>query len=211
MLELLDQDCCLLRDLLNPEEQQTIFQYIDDEDQTPWDSLPRVMVPSPKTLLFAEGQPNLRFEFGDSSVITDMVTKANEILDRNGLCNNRESAHGSGSKSLTTQYKSLSMAAIRYQAPDGQFPPHVDHCDNSFVYLMSLGCTANFMVETPAMGEKRMLKLRSGDLLVFDASTNAAILHGVLGIDDGSCPGYLSSMFPVLQNHRYGVQCRLHL
>jgi len=205
-LEVMDHQCYLLRDLLSLEEQEALFQYIEDKDQTPWATLPRVMVPSPKTLLFGPGQPNLSFEFGECSVVTDMVEKANEIMGRNDLC---ESNSSEGALDLC-QYKSLSMAAIRYHAPDGRFPPHIDHCDNSFVYLMSLGCTANFMIKTPAMDEERVFKFRSGDLLVFNASSAAAVLHGVLGIDDdGSCPVGLSSSFPVLEQHRYGVQCRL--
>ncbi|GMH73476.1 hypothetical protein TrRE_jg121, partial [Triparma retinervis] len=46
----------------------------------------------------------------------------------------------------------------------------------------------------------------SGDLLVFDASTEANILHGVEGIVEGTCPEGLGER---LREHRYGVQCRL--
>ena len=50
----------------------------------------------------------------------------------------------------------------------------------------------------------------SGDVLVFNASTQAGVVHGVGSIDDGaSCPPALCERFPVLQKHRYGVQCRV--
>lgn len=197
----IDTDCYLIRNHLRPEEQVVLFQYIQKQDQTPWDTLPRVMVPVPKTLLFKndkndENEPTLNFEPGDKSVISGMVGKANAIMNQ------------SNSSLDLRKYKSLSMAAIRYKSPDGRFPPHLDHCNNSFVYLMSLGCTANFMVKGPNMEDKRDIKFHSGDLMVFNASTEAAILHGVMSIEPGTCPEALGKAFPVLQNHRYGVQCR---
>merc|ERR1711890_165071 len=133
------------------------------------------MVPSPKTLIFGENQPTLKFKFGEKSMISDMVVKANEILERNDL--------GSHGNANLGKWRSLSMAAIKYESPHGHFPPHIDHCNNSFVYLMSLGCTANFMVKGPRMEARKNFKFRSGDLLVFNASTEAAILHGVMSID----------------------------
>merc|ERR1711972_1183177 len=108
-------------------------------------------------------------------------------------------------------YKSLSMATIRYEAPDGRFPPHVDHCNDSFVFLASLGRTANFMVKGPAMDAQKNFKFCSGDMLVFDSSTKAALLHSCVSIDESASPvgDLLASKFPVLQKHRYGVQCRM--
>ncbi|GMI41179.1 hypothetical protein TeGR_g14031 [Tetraparma gracilis] len=97
------------------------------------------------------------------------------------------------------------MATISYP-PSTRFPPHVDHCDNSLVCLTSLGLTSRFMVQAPGMSEKQVLELSSGDLLVFDASSAANILHGVEGIVEGSCP---EGLCETLQKHRYGVQCRL--
>ena len=54
-------------------------------------------------------------------------------------------------------------------------------------------------------------QMRSGDVLVFNASTEAAILHGVESIDEGASEAgdALASAFPVFRTHRYGVQCRI--
>jgi hypothetical protein len=197
---LVQNDCYLLRSLLRADEQATLFQYIQEQDRTPWDTLTRVMVPAPKTLMFGENKPSLQFKCGENSLVGDMVETANEILERNNLGWSAQ------------HYKALSMAAIQYKSPDGHFPPHVDHSNNSFVYLMSLGCTANFMVKGPDMTSKKTFKFHSGDLLVFKPSTDASILHGVISIIDGegSCPVELGKDFPILQSHRYGVQCRVH-
>ena len=77
---------------------------------------------------------------------------------------------------------------------------------------MSIGCTANFMVKPPNMRNKKVFKFKSGDLLIFNASTNAAIVHGVNSIDHISshCPVQLTTKFKILQDHRIGVQCRVH-
>merc|ERR1712012_1099951 len=132
-----------------------------------------------------------------------MVDKATEILKRNELGRSIEGVQ-------LDAHTSMTMNAIQYRSPDGAFPPHFDHCNGSFNYLMSLGCAANFMVKGPSMESPNHFKFRSGDLLVFNASTEAAILHGVVSIDDaGTCPAGLGESFQVLQTHRYGVQCRL--
>mmetsp|Transcript_122785 Transcript_122785/g.308936 ORF Transcript_122785/g.308936 Transcript_122785/m.308936 type:complete len:227 (-) Transcript_122785:93-773(-) len=204
-VEVLDAECYLIRDLLGPEEQAALFQYIQERDKTPWDSLPRAMVPSPKTLLLGENEPSLKFEFGEQSIIGSMVEAASDVLYRRGL-------RDESSETVDLRkYQSLTLAVIRYEAPDGRFAPHVDHCNDSYVYLASLGCTANFMVKGPGMAEKRAFKFRSGDLLVFNASTRAALLHGVMSIDVASCPPGLSEAAPDLREHRYGVQCRMHV
>jgi len=68
------------------------------------------------------------------------------------------------------------------------------------------------MVKGPAMDRKTEFKFCSGDMLVFNASSEAAILHSVVSIDQsGSSSGeLLGRKFPVLQKHRYGVQCRMY-
>mmetsp|Transcript_61538 Transcript_61538/g.166041 ORF Transcript_61538/g.166041 Transcript_61538/m.166041 type:complete len:186 (+) Transcript_61538:131-688(+) len=184
------------------EEQLALFEHIQANDKTDWDA-PRAMNPSPKTLLLGDDEPCLRYEFGQESLINASISKANNILGRHlriddvDLCN----------------YTSITMAAIQYASPNGRFPAHIDHCNGSFVYLMSLGCAANFMVKGPGMECKKTFKFNSGDLLVFNASTEAAILHEVVSIVEGeeSCPEELGNIFPVLRKNRYGVQCRVHL
>lgn len=58
-----------------------------------------------------------------------------------------------------------------------------------------------------------MIQLKSGDVLVFDPSSDAAILHGVKsissehpgdGVGEEVCP-------PDFQQYRFGVQCRVKL
>jgi len=203
-LEVLDAECILIRNLLTLEEQTQLFEYIQQHDKTP-SNLPRAMVPAPKTLQLGEaGSPNIRYKLGEESVVNAMVEKGAGVLQMNGL-NVMDGFD-------VCQYESLSMATIRYAAPDGRFPPHVDHCNDSFVFLVSLGRTANFMVKGPTMDVQKQFKFCSGDLLIFNASSQAAILHSVMSIDEtGSELGeLLGSRFPMLQNHRYGVQCRMY-
>lgn len=204
-VEVLHPNCFLLRDLLSPQEQTRLFDYIQQNDKTPWNDLPRAMSPKPKTLIFGDAQPTLKYEIGEKSLVNDMVERAAEIV----MHRSRDSTASTMVEQLKRrQRKSLSMAAIRYEAPDACFPPHVDHCPDSLVFLASLGCTARFMIKGPDMEEKLAFDFRSGDLLVFDASSEARILHGVMGVEEGSCPDFLEN-FSILRGHRYGVQCRL--
>lgn len=207
-VEVHDTDCFLLLNLLSLEEQIELFDYIEQNDKTPRpgsDGKPPVLNPSPKTLLLGDdGCPTKFYEFADTSVVNRLVEKASNRLklqDQNVM-------HGFD----LCQFKSLSMAAIRYEAPHGRFPPHVDHCNESFVFLASLGCTANFMIKGPTMMEPKRFKLFSGDVLVFNASTEAAILHAVESIDESASAAgaSLACQFPVLRGNRYGVQIRMH-
>ena len=203
-IEVIDTDCFLMRNALNINEQQTLFEYIQANDRTPWSTIKPAMVPSPKTLVLGEnGEPSLNYEFGQQSAINKLIDKANEIIRKYEI---------NGTNNDFQTYKSISMATIKYASPDGKFPPHIDHCQNSYVYLTSLGCTANFMVKGPNMTIKRDFKFNSGDMLIFDASTEAKILHGVTSIDSSITTESqeIGKLFPVLTNHRYGVQCRLY-
>ena len=197
--------------MLTREEQAELFEFIQQNDKTP-SGQPRAMVPTPKTLQLGEDGPTLEFARGDSSIVSRMVEKGGEVLKAQRL-------NTTGCFDVC-QFKSLSVATIRYEAPGGHFPMHVDHCNDSFVFLASLGCTANFAVQTPAMALRMNFKLCCGDVLVFDASTKAAILHSVVSIDEAS-PGdattgagdthqWLGRQFPTLRKHRFGVQCRMY-
>lgn len=203
-VEVIDAACVLIRNLLTLEEQSQLFEYIQHHDKTPGNQ-PRAMVPAPKTLLLGnEGEPNIRYTFGEESVVNTLVDKASEILRVSDL----NVVDGFD----VCQYKTLSMATIRYDVSGQGFPPHVDHCNDSFVFLASLGCTANFMVKGPLMDAQKTFKFCSGDLLVFNASSEAALLHSVVSIDDSASEmgEVLGHKFPILQRHRYGVQCRMY-
>ena len=200
----LDTECCLVRNLLGMDEQADLLRYILDRDRSPCDK-PKAMVSAPKTLrLGADEEPSLRFAPGQQSLVTGIIAKAIGILNRSQL--------GCTDNADLTSWVSMSMAAIQYESPDGYFHPHIDHSD-SIVFLISLGCTANFMVKGPKMEAPCLFKFQSGDLLVFNASTEAAILHGVVSIDDERSNPItsLGDTFQALRNHRYGVQCRLCL
>ena len=202
-IEVLDTECVLIRNALTFEEQVRLCEYIEKRDKTPTNQ-PQAMVPAPKTLVLGEnGHPQVQYKFGDVSVVNSMIEKSSDILKQKHL--NLMSGFD------VCQYKSLSMATIRYEAPDGCFPPHVDHCNNSFVFLTSLGRTANFMIKGPSMDIKKDFKFYSGDVLVFDASTKAGLLHSVVSIDNSASKvgDALASKFPVLYKHRLGVQCRM--
>ena len=108
---------------------------------------------------------------------------------------------------LSDDYKSITLSAIEYKATIHSLAEHVDHDDN-WVYLLSLGCVTNFVVQGPNMAEKQSIRLYSGDLMVFDASTRGNILHGITSIE-AACPPGLVDCFPVLQHHRYGIQLRV--
>eukprot|EP00035_Acanthoeca_spectabilis_P034114 m.27142 g.27142 ORF g.27142 m.27142 type:complete len:171 (+) comp6395_c0_seq1:226-738(+) len=52
--------------------------------------------------------------------------------------------------------------------------------------------------------------MRSGDAVVFDPSSRAAIAHEVAGIGgEKSCPPALGDMFDDMRRFRFGVQCRV--
>ena len=199
-IEVMDKNCFLLHGALDKEEQTRLFEYILEKDKTP-EKPSTAIFPSPKTLILGDDSPLLKFEFGEKSLVNTTVDNVSEIVMRNKLNKNVD----------LCKYKSIGMGVIKYLSPKGHFPAHIDHCNYSFVYLTSLGCTANFLVKTPSMETKRIFKFNSGDLLVFDASTEAAVLHEVVSIDDGtSCPDELGNAFDVMKTHRFGVQCRVH-
>ena len=133
------------------------------------------------------------------------MKKGGEVLRSEGL-------HVVGGGVDLRVYEGLSMATISYEAPHGRFDTHIDHCNGSYVFLASLGNTCNFMVHAPSMASPRRFKLFSGDMLVFNPSTEAAIKHGVESIDEAASSSgeSLGREFPALRNHRYGVQCRMH-
>ena len=200
-IEMLDKHCLLIRNGLDMNEQITLFQDIQSKDKSPKDA-PKAMYPSPKTLVFDQNKVSIKYKSHQKSVYNEMVNKANDIINRNNMNINFDVE--------LNKYQSITMSTIKYPSPNGHFAAHIDH-DNSIVYLLSIGCTTNFMVKGPTMKDKKVFKFKSGDLLVFDASTKAAILHSVVNIDNSSsCPVELGNKFNVLQTNRFGVQCRVH-
>ena len=74
--------------------------------------------------------------------------------------------------------------------------------DKSWVYLLSLGCTAKFVVQE-GHSEKLTLSLQSGDVLAFDPSSKAGVQSIVAEYPTG-CP-------EDFQQYQFGVQCRVKL
>jgi hypothetical protein len=204
------QSWSLLQNLLIQEEQLHLFSFIQELDNTDWKNISSCMNPTPKTLdlLQQDGTSarTLRFTPNDeNNIVIDMVTKAANALGWNKVI------------------RSISMAVLQY-CPSGtnsrigsSFPPHIDHCnDGSWVVLFSLGCTAIFHIKNPDMPEKKTFEMKSGDVLVFDPSSNAAILHGVDDVfEDEDMNAIIAAAgfrekFEVLCCSRYGVQCRVH-
>mmetsp|Transcript_117639 Transcript_117639/g.329402 ORF Transcript_117639/g.329402 Transcript_117639/m.329402 type:complete len:273 (-) Transcript_117639:29-847(-) len=205
---LVEDECFLLRNLWSVEEQLRLYEYILQHDKTPSQPQPACMNPSPKTLILGQdGNPSLQCTPDKFTVVNELVEDGIAALS---LSRNTKAAKTKilGRISLS-RYKSLSMATIRYEAPHDKFPPHVDHCDNSVVFLTTLGCTANFMVQGPTT-PKIEFKFKSGDLLIFNASSQANILHAVTSIEDNTAPDLLTQKYPALQHQRLGVQCRMY-
>ena len=133
-IEAMDKHCLLLRRTLTMEEQMALFADIERKDKTPEPAM-KPMYPSPKTLVFDEENVVLRFNAENNSLYNQLIHKANDIIARN------QEHHELNDVDLT-QYRSITMGAIKYPSPNGHFPAHIDH-DDSFVYLLSIGCTAN--------------------------------------------------------------------
>mmetsp|Transcript_33275 Transcript_33275/g.78572 ORF Transcript_33275/g.78572 Transcript_33275/m.78572 type:complete len:228 (-) Transcript_33275:173-856(-) len=197
----------LLAGALTLEEQVRLFGFIQERDATDWEKLTPCMNPTPKTLKLvqqegAQPAPALSYGPNDATAVVEMVAKAIGILQ------------------WRQAIKSMTVATIRYCASGSHpcigscFPPHIDHCnDGSSVVLFSLGRTAIFHIQTPGMAQRHTFDMNSGDVLVFDPSSEAAVVHGVAGVasgEEGSVRGdELGARFDVLHSSRFGVQCRV--
>ena len=184
--------------MLSLEDQKELTQFIHQRVKNK-KIASSAMVRSPKTLAIGDkGDTCAIFTHHNSNISpVKCVSKIVKILGRH----------------ISLKFSRMSVAVIRYPAPEGRFPPHVDHCnDGSFVFLTSLGRTARFSMKGPDMKITRVLAFGSGDALVFDPSTEAKLLHSVDGIErDASFSGSeLERAFPELtKGHRLGVQCRV--
>ena len=203
-----DKNWFLLKALLSQREQLDLFSFVDQHDATDWGNLSTCMSPSPKTLELVQqngtAAPTLNLNPNDGNVVLDSVKKAFDTIEWRVLI------------------KSVSMAVIRYCPPGTSqkigscFPCHIDHCnDGSWVVLISLGRNAMFQIKSPDMKEREIIELRSGDCLVFDPSSTAAILHGVdVVIEDNKSNERWTECgekFEVLCGSRFGVQCRVSI
>ena len=211
-----DRPCYLIRNCLELSEQIAIFQDVRSRSNRTDNSSKPCVNPTPKTLIFDGNQSTLKFS---SSAAADNVF--NRLIVHNAkLALQREATKSQRLEILTNlqaAISTMSVGVIRYDVPDGKFPQHIDHCnDSSWVYLLSLGCSANFVAKGPLCDSKTkkgmVFQFNSGDVLVFDPSSDAAIVHGVESInnDGDECfPPDAVGCPEEFRQYRFGVQCRV--
>mmetsp|Transcript_9043 Transcript_9043/g.14070 ORF Transcript_9043/g.14070 Transcript_9043/m.14070 type:complete len:249 (-) Transcript_9043:437-1183(-) len=221
--------CYLLRGVLNSSEQLAVFGDILNRSAKN-NVATACMYPTPKTLLFKtddDPSPTLHFDEQNSNNIYNemIIRKTNAILrcQPSQTIDDNDNTHNwlLANKNDENNIVKCGISVIRYPAPTGKFPEHVDHCnDGSCVYLLSLGCTAKFSVATTKTN-KTVFEFQSGDVLVFDPSTEASISHGVPSIVESTYHPIdellefskddqeTTASFDSLRNYRYGVQCRV--
>lgn len=203
-----DRPCYLIRNCLNPSEQISIYQDFSHRSKHTDNRSKPCMNPTPKTIIFDGNQSTLKFSSDDNIYNKLIVQTANDALKKEEVLQKK---HQQLATACNTDTTAMSVGVIRYQVPNGNFPEHIDHCnDNSWVYLLSLGCSANFVVKgNSPQSEKQQFRFRSGDVLVFDPSSDAAIVHGVDSINGDEVP--LLDCPEELQQFRFGVQCRVKM
>lgn len=208
-----DRPCYLIRNCLNPSEQTSIYQDISHRSKHTDNRSKPCMHPTPKTIIFDGNQSTLKFSGGDNNIYNKLIVQtANDVLKKEEILQKKHPQRFARTACNTTDDTTpMSVGVIRYQVPNGNFPEHIDHCnDNSWVYLLSLGCSANFVVKCNRKSEKQQFRFRSGDVLVFDPSSDAAIVHGVASINGDEVPTFLDCP-EEFQQFRFGVQCRVKM
>merc|ERR1712228_582494 len=141
-----------------------------------------------------------------------MVQKVGNIIERNMKITSL--------KKDLSKYKLSQISAFKYRTPAGQLGLHCDS-NPSVAFLFSIGCTCNFYVFGASMQHNKdkqsvnkfkdgqTFKFKSGDMLFFDASHEANIIHGVMGIDDSSsCPTILKEKCKGIEEYRISCQLR---
>lgn len=248
---IIEKDCFWIRNALSMDEQIEVFgdilersKYVDNTQKT------RCMNPTPKTIIFNGHKSTLSFgkqrKEGEenenaaksssiSSVYDELILRRAISIASQHFSEKQRNQTNTAIPAVDAFYNRYSVGVIRYDAPNGSFPVHIDHCNdpNGWVFLLSLGCKARFSVQkgyfkkaiqkgngSPPTtldnnnkNEKFQLELNSGDIMVFDPSSEAAILHGVTSILPSTCPEALIQAFgeKSIANLRYGVQCRASL
>lgn len=242
-IDALGESCFLLKNALTPQDQVQLFRFVHERDATDWDNLPSCMNPTPKTLELVVHLPEHQRRAMDqeadatartisihpqedqlSNVVTQLVEKAKASILIATNCSNAALLQ------LQHSIQSISLSVIRYCIQGSSstvgsiLPPHIDHCnDGSWVILFSLGCTVDFFVQCPTTTQNRTdeerrhnFEMKSGDVIVFDPSSKARILHGVTGVvanssssSDGKVWEEVGGGLSMLRESRLGVQCRV--
>lgn len=206
-----DRPCYLIRNCLSPSQQISIYQDFSHRSKHTDNRSKPCMHPTPKTIIFDGNQSTLNFNSGDNIYNQLIVQTANDVLKKEKSLQKKH--HRRFETTCNTDTTTMSVGVIRYQVPNGNFPEHIDHCnDNSWVYLLSLGCSANFVVKgnNSPLSEKQQFRFKSGDVLVFDPSSDAAVKHGVISINGDEVPLFLDCP-EEFEQFRFGVQCRVKM
>jgi alkylated DNA repair dioxygenase AlkB len=132
---------------------------------------------------------------------------------------------------VSSEYNPIYQECYLYPAPGGRLKAHVD-CILGWIVIFSLGCDARFFFRAPkpraasssspafgcaplfselsssenGLGERRLVHLRSGDVMVFNGSLAAGIVHGIEEVMPGTCPPHLAGS--CLSSARIALQFR---
>ena len=142
----------------------------------------------------------------------EMAKKTQSIIARNYKFKNLQ-------KDIS-KYRVQGITSLKYPSINGQLGIHCDG-NPSVVFLYSIGCTCNFYVfgdkmrknEDKKSVDKRkdgqIFKFKSGDMLFFDASSEANIQHGIISVDDSdTCPKFLKEKCKGIEKFRISCQIR---
>ena len=212
VIEEFEERCILLRNLLSIGEQIELFGELEEEEQESSTKLEKHLGSKyDKDKIRKDGTASM---FTRQNISGDLLTEycADSIYSKiiqkaiNSLQSNYKL------KCMNLDERKLGhIQALKYISPNGNFKNHVDKFfGDNIVLLFSLGCTANFYLNTPKMKNEQIFKFQSGDMLCFDANSSAKIMHGILNIDDkSSSPQPLQSKYPNASKYRIGFQLRM--
>eukprot|EP01084_Bolivina_argentea_P220691 373975_1 len=107
-------------------------------------------------------------------------------------------------------YNKLQIRASKYTYPKGKLIPHCDGFPG-FIILIALGCDVNFMIKSHLFNNKNQeinFVFKSGDIVIFDSSTKANIIHEVKGVVPNTCPNEILNKYSEFKQTRISIQWR---
>eukprot|EP01084_Bolivina_argentea_P181009 312670_1 len=198
IIEEIQQNCLLIHNVLNMHEQMELFEALNNKKYIPPTLSKKVALEFEVFFDASNMQTDLK-----EMIFGAIYNKSSDMIDRNYKTQNLST------EIELKQHRLLSVRGIKYDAPNGNISKHIDGL-KGLVYLYSIGCTANFYVNGPQMNDGIIFKFKSGDMLFFDASQEAAITHAVISIDDESCPLVLGQKCDTLKHCRVSCQIRAY-
>ena len=210
IIEEFQENVLLIHGILSIDEQMEILQEMLKEEKIVQDRLKKyrgdnykVPIKDGLVSMYTKQKMggDLMEEYGDS-IYYKLISKATKLIHKN---------YKLYDKIDLSKSKLGHIQAAKYKSNEGKLKNHIDgifHGDNA-VFLFSIGCIANFYVKGPKMENGKLFKFKSGDMLFFDATNKANILHGIESIDDGSTtPKELKEKFEMSNEYRIGLQMR---